>query len=122
MIVGIGLDIVEVSRFGSEAHPRLEERILTPGERVRVPVSERRRREYVAGRFAVKEATAKAAGCGIGKTVGWQDIEVLTDRAGRPAVTISPEVLALLGWEDVSIHCSITHSQRLVAAQVIVER
>lgn len=122
MIIGIGLDVIEVNRFGRDAHPRLEERILTPQERRILSTNGLRRSEYVAGRFAVKEATAKAAGCGIGKRVGWHDIEVLPDAVGRPKVTLSTEAMARLGWKDVRIHVSISHSRNLVAAQVIVEQ
>lgn len=71
MIVGIGLDVIELNRFGDGAHPRLPERILTTRERQHLPVHTQRQREYLAGRFAVKEATAKAAGTGIGKQIGW---------------------------------------------------
>ena len=89
MIIGIGLDVIEVSRFGHGAHPRLEARILTPRERRNLSANGGRRSEYVAGRFAVKEAVAKAAGCGIGQLIGWQDIEVLPDDAGRPTVMLA---------------------------------
>lgn len=121
LIIGIGLDVIEVSRFGHGAHPRLEARILTPRERRNLSANGGRRSEYVAGRFAVKEAVAKAAGCGIGQLIGWQDIEVLPDDAGRPTVMLSADAVARLGWKDARIHVSITHSRNLVAAQVIVE-
>lgn len=122
MIVGIGLDVIEIDRFGSKAHPRLEQRILTLRERTLLATNESRRREYLAGRFAVKEAVAKAAGTGIGKFVGWQDIEVLPGETGCPSVVLRPDKLAQLGWHGVRIHATITHSRHLVAAQVIVEQ
>lgn len=123
MIVGVGLDVIELGRFGDEAHPRLPERILTPRERKHLPVHAQRRREYLAGRFAVKEATAKAAGTGIGRQLGWQDIEVLPGEAGGPPqVVMSPRALQRLKWQDVRIFASITHSRQLVVAQVIVEQ
>lgn len=122
MIVGIGLDIADINRFGRASHPRLAERILTPRERELTTGNESRRQEFLAGRFAVKEATAKAFGTGIGKRMGWHDIEVLPGEVGRPNLVLSQSVLARIGWEDVRFHVSITHSRDLVAAQVIVER
>lgn len=124
MIVGIGLDIVEIDRFGVQSHPRLAARILTPREREQLGrcESQSRRREFLAGRFAVKEAVAKAFGTGIGKQIGWQDIAVLPDSTGMPTVVFAPRVLESLGWRDVVVHVSITHSRQFAAAQVIVER
>lgn len=122
MIVGIGLDIIELCRFGEDAHPRLEERLLTPRERALLPVKKVRRKEYLAGRFAAKEAVAKAAGVGIGKLIGWHDIEVLYGEAGHPRIVLSEEVINSFQWQDVRIHVSITHSRKVVAAQAIIEK
>lgn len=124
MIVGIGLDIVEIDRFGKQSHPRLTERILTSRERKLLEKceSQTRRQEFLAGRFTVKEAVAKAFGTGIGKQMGWQDIEVLPGATGIPIAVFAPQVLERLGWSDVAVHVSITHSRQFAAAQVIVER
>ena len=83
MILGVGIDLVElerVRRFGTE---RMAQRILTEGEKAYLPRSERRMLEFLAGRFAAKEAVAKAAGTGIGK-LGFQDIEII------PMTELSP--------------------------------
>lgn len=124
LIVGIGLDIVEIDRFGEQAHARLTERILTPREREFLERCESpsRRQEFLAGRFAVKEAVAKAFGTGIGKQIGWQDIEVLPGETGNPTVVFATQVLERLGQTDIGVHVSITHSRQFAVAQVIVER
>jgi holo-[acyl-carrier protein] synthase len=75
MIAGIGTDLIELNRV-EKVISRLAKRILTPDEQVALPESPVRRLEYVAGRFAAKEAVSKAMGSGIGKTCSFQDIEV----------------------------------------------
>ena len=77
----IGIDIVEIARIrrALERFPRFAERIFSPAERAeaekRVAPS-----AYFAGRFAAKEAVAKA----LGRSFAWQEVEVLGERGGRP--------------------------------------
>ncbi len=115
MIKGIGLDIVELGRIQSmlERQPKFMKRILTgKEEEVFFSLSKQRQVEYVAGRFAAKEAYAKANGTGIGSALSFQDIEVSKDEFGKPYFS-KPE--------GSSAHLSITHSREFAAAQVIVE-
>ena len=87
MITGIGLDITEIERIKSiHAKTRkFEERILTEKERVQSnELSGARQLEYLAGRFAAKEAFSKALGTGIGKDCSFQDIEILKEPSGKP--------------------------------------
>ena len=88
MILGVGVDVVDLERFGAvmARRPSIVDRLFTTGERAYAeqgpdPV------ERYAARFAAKEATLKALGVGIG-TVGWHDIEVLRSDAGRPSVLL----------------------------------
>lgn len=79
MIYGIGLDITELKRIAAMAarQKRFAERILTPGELDQYhELSEKRKIEFLAGRFAAKEAFSKAFGTGIGKQLSFQDIEI----------------------------------------------
>ncbi|HET7626910.1 MAG TPA: holo-ACP synthase [Bacillales bacterium] len=116
MIVGIGMDLVELDRIKSaaERQQRFVDRILTKREKHTYeglkPV---RKLEYLAGRFAAKEAYAKAAGCGIGAELSFQDIEIVPDTNGKPCMTVK-------GQTNL-IHLSITHSQQHAAAQVVIE-
>lgn len=123
MIIGIGLDVAEVHRFGSRTHPRLYDRILTSRERKLLTGSPQRNREVLAGRFAAKEAVAKAAGTGIGAKIGWQDIEVLPHENGSPCVSLSIAARRKLGWNDkVRIHISIAHTKEIVTVQAVIEQ
>jgi holo-[acyl-carrier protein] synthase len=121
MIAGIGTDLIELNRV-EKVISRLTKRILTPDEQVALPESPVRRLEFVAGRFAAKEAVSKAMGSGIGKMCSFQDIEVLNNEQGKPVVTVSPRVLqALYGTGAVSIHLSISHSEHYAMAMAVIE-
>jgi holo-[acyl-carrier protein] synthase len=115
MIKGIGLDVTEIERI-TVAHDRSSkfiERILTTQEIKRFEkLSEMRQLEFLAGRFAAKEAFAKALGTGIGKSCSFHDIEVLPNEVGKP-------MLFFKGIE-VKGHISITHTKQFAAAQVIL--
>ncbi|MFC2947785.1 holo-ACP synthase [Virgibacillus sediminis] len=117
MIKGIGLDIVDLERISRSLQrgSRLAERVLTPKEKKRFMEmgNPRRKVEFLAGRFAAKEALAKAAGTGIGK-LSFQHIEVSSDKGGAPAIRAK-------GYEDSKLFISITHSKDYAAAQVIIE-
>lgn len=117
MIKGIGIDLIELHRIkqGTEKMSRLATRILTSNEQKVFGelLSENRRVEYLAGRFAAKEAFSKAAGSGIGK-LSFLDIEVLSDDKGAP-------ILVANGYEMYNVFISITHTNQYAAAQVIIE-
>ena len=104
MIRGIGMDLVEISRVKSfmegQSGGRFVSRVLTPAEQGLVSERQGRAAEFVAGRFAAKEAVVKALGTGIGATVGLQDIEVLPDLSGRPIVVLSSGALERLVAEE----------------------
>ncbi len=115
MINGIGMDLIELNRIEkSMENPRFAARILTEMEREAFHKLKKRRRktEYLAGRFAAKEAFAKACGTGIGK-LSFQHIEILNEENGAP-------VLRAAGYEQYSIFISITHSRDYAAAQVVL--
>ena len=116
MITGIGLDITEIIRIKSiqSKTNKFVERVLTVKERVQWnELSETRQIEYLAGRFAAKEAFSKALGTGIGKDCSFQDIEILKEPSGKP-------VLYFKGIE-VNGFVSITHTKDYAAAQVILQ-
>jgi holo-[acyl-carrier protein] synthase len=115
-IQGLGHDLIEIERIQQvlDRHKeRFIERILTPNEQ-----SEYRKRAhpitYLAGRFAAKEAVAKALGCGIGKELSWQEIEILSDNLGKPQVFLSKE--------NIHFFVSISHTRFYASAVVIATR
>jgi holo-[acyl-carrier protein] synthase len=121
------MDLVEISRVQSfmegQSGDRFVSRVLTAGEQMLVSERKNRAAEFVAGRFAAKEAVVKALGTGIGATVGLHDIEVLPDPSGKPVVNLSPGALERLGYgsDDLKLHLSITHTRDYAAAYAVAE-
>lgn len=117
MIKGIGIDIIEIDRMEQsiKKQVRLPERILTKNELARYTsfTKEQRKVEFLAGRFAAKEAAAKATGRGIGR-LSFQHIEVTSNEKGAPQLLIK-------GYEKEIIHLTISHSKDYAVAQVIIE-
>ena len=115
MIVGVGIDVVDVERFGLTLHrtPAMRQRLFTPTERSRSLAS-------LAARFAAKEALAKALGAPSG--MSWLDAEVVTDPSGRPSFAISGTVAARAAELGVaSIHVSLSHDAGIASAVVVCE-
>jgi holo-[acyl-carrier protein] synthase len=126
MIVGIGTDLVEIARMRKALEQstgtRFLERILTARERELALKRKGRLAEFAAGRFAAKEAVVKALGCGVGKLVGFQDVEVLPNELGKPECYIPAETLERAGHgSKIRIHLSITHTEAMASAYAIVE-
>lgn len=128
LIYGIGHDVVEIQRVCAvlqrESGARFIRRILTPAE---LELAEGRKgnlAEFAAGRFAAKEAIVKALGCGIGREVGFRDIQVLPDASGKPSVLLSEAAWSRLDMNEQKyiIHLTITHSRELASTFAVVER
>lgn len=130
MIIGIGMDMVEMERvkelLDKPEGERFLMRILSPRERevaAKYAAGSHRLAEFVAGRFAAKEAVAKALGCGIGTQAGFHDIVILPAEGGQPLVELSPAARDKLRLdESARIHLSITHTRGHAAAYAILER
>ena len=115
MIVGIGVDLVDVPRFEQQLArtPRLLARLFAPAERLLKPRS-------LAARYAAKEALIKALGGSDG--VDWTDIEVTPEPSGRPAFTLSGETAATVSARGITaLHLSMSHDAALATAYVIAE-
>ena len=112
MILGIGTDIIEINRIKEVGVDRLAHRICTVSEIQSFPKSFQKRVEVVAGRFAAKEAMAKALGVGIGAELSWHDMEIKSDEKGKPFITSPYPYLC---------HLSISHTKEYAVAQVILE-
>jgi holo-[acyl-carrier protein] synthase len=115
MIVGVGIDVVDVERFMKtlERTPGLRDRVFTEKEAAKPPAS-------LAARFAAKEALAKALGAPAG--MQWHDAEVRTDDTGRPWLEITgtvAEKAAQLGVQ--SMHLSLSHDAGIASAVVVLE-
>lgn len=118
MILGTGLDLIEVRRIGKmleKEHSR--RRIFTEGENEHI---ERKGVQSAAGIWAAKEAVAKALGTGFSGFGPW-DIEIFWNEAGFPLCRLSGGALeryrAIGGGR---IHLSITHESEIAAAMAIL--
>lgn len=124
MIVGIGIDQVEVARIRAllERRPeRAAERLFTDRERSfcrgRADPS-----ECYAARFAAKEAYLKAVGTGWTGGLGWRQVEVVTGPSGRPGLRLSGEAERRLREAGGgTAHLSFTHEAGVAAAVVVIE-
>jgi holo-[acyl-carrier protein] synthase len=115
VIVGVGIDVVDIGRFADMLRrtPAVRERVFTETERER-PVAS------LAARFAAKEALAKALGAPVG--MEWHDAEVVTDQSGAPSFVVTGTVrgrAAQLG--AASIHVSLSHDAGIASAVVVLE-
>ncbi len=124
MIIGIGLDLVETARIDQSIQRfggKFVGRIFTKDEESYCRTKQNPALHF-AGRFAAKEACAKALGCGISKGVRWLDMEVTRDAAGQPTILLSGharELAASMAVERVML--SITHTGEHAAAVVVLE-
>ena len=124
MVLGIGIDIIEVSRIKHSFEKfgeRFLNRILHPNE-ITYCLSHREPAPFLAARFAAKEAISKAFGTGIGAECGWQDMEVGRKPSGQPFVILHGAGQALLikrGGGEVLL--SLSHTQTYAAAVAILQ-
>jgi len=119
MILRSGIDLVEINRFG-DLKPELRDRFLRRVFSDQELADCKGHDHKLAGRFAVKEAVAKALGTGIG-LVSWKEIEVITESEGEPRLVLHEkaaeyaEKLGLTQW-SVSISHTANHAIAMVVA------
>lgn len=124
MIVGSGLDLVEIERIQHSVDrfgQRFLDRVFTRSEQDYC-LGKRRSAESLAARFAAKEAGAKALGTGISHGVGWLEIEVVRAPSGKPDLRFhgrAAQMAARLGAQRWVL--SLTHSTGMAAASVLLE-
>jgi holo-[acyl-carrier protein] synthase len=124
MIIGVGVDVVEIKRLRNvmeRLKDRFLSRVFTPEEQ-RFCKAHRDPVPHFAARFAAKESLFKALGTGWAKGVTWLDVEVQRDRQDAPRLVLYGEALRLsnsLGAKKV--HLSLSHSESWAVATVILE-
>lgn len=121
MIVGIGVDIIEIERIRAAVERRqFVKRVFTDNEQVYCDSRGAQRYASYAARFAGKEAVLKALGTGLSGGE-WREVEILPDKLGRPTVKLSGYFKELAEQKGVlDIHISLTHAREYAAAQVII--
>lgn len=124
MILGVGIDIIEVARIAASYEKfgeRFVNRILLP-EEIAYCRSYKNPAPFIAARFAAKEAISKAFGTGIGTHLGWQDMEIRRKESGEPFVVLhgkGEKLFASRGAKRLLI--SLSHTQNYAAATAILE-
>ncbi|HOT31420.1 MAG TPA: holo-ACP synthase [Petrotogaceae bacterium] len=116
MIAGIGTDIVRIQRLTDP----LIKKILSESEfKIYLSFSsEKRKKEFAAGRFAAKEALIKASG----SFIPFDQIEVLTLPNGKPFFSKSTYDYLFSALGDIKLHISISHEEEYATAFVLIER
>jgi holo-[acyl-carrier protein] synthase len=124
MILGVGIDIIEVARIRASYGrfgERFVNRILLPNE-IAYCLSHKDPGPFLAARFAAKEAISKAFGTGIGAQLGWQDMEVGRKESGEPFVILHGGGKTLLNERKGRVVLiSLSHTQEHAAAVAILE-
>ena len=124
MILGTGIDIIEVERIRASYEKfgeRFLNRILKPAE-IAYCLGHKRPAPFLAARFAAKEAISKAFGTGIGKHLGWQDLEVARKLSGEPYVILHGQGLRLFEQRGARlIQLSLSHTEQHATAMAILE-
>lgn len=121
MVLGVGVDIVEIKRVGNAVtNPRFALRVFTEHERNYCESRRTQRHGSYAARFAAKEAIMKALGTGLSKG-SWLDIEIRSGADGKPEVKLFGHfalVAERLGATEILL--SMSHSREYAVAQALV--
>ena len=126
MIVGLGMDVVEIARIREllERHAERTRRKLFTAAEVAYADARTDPARHLAARFAAKEAAFKALALGEGaRRISWQDLEVVNEADGRPTMRfhgVAAECARALGVSGCWI--TITHGEGVAAATVVLER
>jgi holo-[acyl-carrier protein] synthase len=123
-VIGIGVDLVEcariqhsLDRFGD----RFLHRVFTDGE-IAYSMSMKFPARHLAARFAAKEAVSKAFGTGIGKAMGWRDLDVRKKPSGEPYLIFAGEAEQLAQTRGVtSALVTLSHTDNHAMAMVVLE-
>jgi holo-[acyl-carrier protein] synthase len=123
-VLGIGVDLVEnariehsLGRFGE----RFLRRVFTPGE-IEYCQSMKFPARHLAARFAAKEAVSKAFGTGIGKAMGWKEIDVRRKASGEPFLVLEGGAKKLADERKVSkVLITLSHTEHHAMAVIVIE-
>ena len=119
MIRGIGNDIIEIARIQKsiESHgSRFLKKLFTEKEQAYCQGTPDFQATRFAGRFAAKEAIAKALGTGFGESLSWLDIEITNDSAGKPLARLSESAAKRFGQPSLMVSISHCHEYATAVA------
>ena len=128
MIYGIGTDVCDIRRIAATLERRGErfaQKVLGPHEievfRVRRAKLEARGVAYLATRFAVKEAFAKAIGLGLRMPMTWRDCEVVNAASGQPQIRLHGALALWFAARGLIAHVSLSDESDVATAFVVIE-
>lgn len=123
MIVGVGIDIIEVSRVEQKVSRDggFKEKVFSKSEIEYCESNPTLRFQHYAARFAAKEAFLKASGKGLQLSHELHEIEILVNAEGKPSVNISNQIKEALGSKSLKIHVSLSHLESTACAVVVLE-
>ena len=123
-IIGIGIDLVDCNRIQNSIErfgDRFLKRVFTAGE-IAYSNSMKFPARHFAARFAAKEALSKAFGTGIGKSMGWRDLDVQKKESGEPFVVLSGGAEEMANEREVErIWISLSHTENSGMATIVLE-
>jgi len=123
-IIGIGIDLVDCARIESSIErfgDRFLKRVFTEGE-IGYSQSMKFPARHFAARFAAKEALSKAFGTGIGKSIGWRDLDVQKKESGEPFVVLSGGAEQMANQRGVRrVWISLSHTEQIGMATIVLE-
>ena len=124
-VIGIGVDVIECARIQHSMErfgDRFLHRVFTAGE-IEYSMSMKFPERHLAARFAGKEAVAKAFGTGIGKSMGWRNIDIRKRESGEPFLVFTGPTEAYAAERGVmSALITLSHTENYAVACVVLER
>lgn len=125
MSVHCGVDIIEIDRVKKTIEsggPSFIERVFTEREKEYCDGKNVVKYKSYAARFAAKEAVVKALGTGIDKGIEWTDIEIMTDKLGKPFPVLSGNAKKFYDeMKGISIALSLSHCDTYAVAYAVIE-
>jgi holo-[acyl-carrier protein] synthase len=124
VILGLGIDIIEVDRIAG-SYKKFGERFLNRillADEIAYCLTHKNPAPFLAARFAAKEAVSKAFGTGIGAQLGWQDIEIRRKESGEPFVVLHGKGKELYkSRRGKNLLVSISHTEKYAAVVAVLE-
>ena len=124
MIIGTGIDMVEVDRIAERINGSsgFKEKVFAKAE-IRFCDSKQNKAEHYAARFAAKEAFLKATGLGLLAGLALSDIEIYSDAHGKPGIKLHGDFQKQATENNwTKIHVSLSHTTTMACASVIIEQ
>ncbi len=121
MVLGLGIDIIEIARI-KKSIDKYGERFLNKvftGEEIKYCNSKFNKYQHYAARFAAKEAVYKALASGWKEGLRWKDIEIQNDPSGMPSINPMGRLQSFLS-NDTQLRISISHSENYVTSVAII--